>query len=303
MAGILVNKLYDFRGHRDSVYALASGGDGNNFFSAGGDGLVAGWNLNHPDQGNLLAKVPTSIYALHFLSDKNVLAVGHNQDGIHLLDVLDKKEVGSVKLTDNALFDIQSFGNTLVVAFGDGLISIIDYNNLSVLKKVKASNKSARCLALNPKTNELAVGFSDNYIRIYSLPDLSLIKEWVGHSNSVFALRYTLDNDFLISGSRDARLKKWIVTDGYQLHAEVPAHLYAINGMALSPDGKHFITCSMDKTIKVWDTGSMKLLKVIDRARHGGHATSVNKVLWLSANRLVSGSDDRNISIWSIHFE
>jgi WD40 repeat protein len=303
MSGILVNKLYDFKGHRESVYALASRKDGNNFFSAAGDGLVAGWDLNHPDQGSQVAKVPNSVYALHYMADKNLLAVGHNQDGLHLIDVADKKEVASARLTTNSIFAIQSFGKFLVVSDGDGILSIVDRNDLSVVKKIKASGKSARCLAINSKANEIAVGCSDHYIRIFSLSDFALKKEWLAHGNSVFTVQYTLDNDFLISGSRDARLKKWEVTSDYQLNIEVPAHLYAINDMALSPDGKHFITCSMDKTIKVWNTGSMKLLKVLDKVRHGGHSTSVNKVLWLSHNRLVSASDDRNISIWNIHFE
>lgn len=303
MSGILVNKLYDFKGHRDSVYALTGSSDSNNFFSAGGDGLVAGWDLNHPDQGNLLAKVPNAVYALHYLADKNILAVGHNRDGIHLIDVESKKEIASIKLTTNSIFDIQSFYEHLIVASGDGSVILVDRSNLSVSKKIKPSSKSARTLAINKQKDELAIGFSDNFIRVYSLPDLSLKKEWLAHTNSVFALQYTLENDFLVSVSRDARIKKWTVSKSYQLENEVPAHHYAINGIAFSPDGKHFITCSMDKTIKLWDTETMKLLKVLDKARHGGHSTSVNKVLWLSDNRLVSGSDDRNISIWNIHFE
>jgi WD40 repeat protein len=303
MSGILVNKLYDFKGHRDSVYALASSNDTNNFFSSGGDGLVAGWDMNHPDQGNLMAKVPNSVYALHYLADLNQLAVGHNQDGLHLIDVAEKKEVASVNLTTNSIFDIQSYDNFLVIASGEGVITLVDRKDLSITRKVKGSEKSARCVAINSQNNEVAVGFSDNFIRIYSLPDLSMKKEWAAHTNSVFSLHYTLEYDFLISASRDARLKKWSVSQGYQLEKEVPAHLYAINNIAFSPDGKHFITCSMDKTIKLWHTETMKLLKVLDRARHGGHSTSVNKVLWIAENRLVSGSDDRNISIWNVHFE
>jgi WD40 repeat protein len=59
----------------------------------------------------------------------------------------------------------------------------------------------------------------------------------------------------------------------------------------------------MDKSIKVWDTAQLKLLKVIDRARHTGHGTSVNKLLWMPFhNYLASASDDRSISIWDIEF-
>jgi WD40 repeat protein len=53
----------------------------------------------------------------------------------------------------------------------------------------------------------------------------------------------------------------------------------------------------------VWDTNEMKLLKVIDKARHTGHGTSVNKLLWTSfQNQLISASDDRTISVWDIQF-
>jgi WD40 repeat protein len=59
----------------------------------------------------------------------------------------------------------------------------------------------------------------------------------------------------------------------------------------------------MDKSIKVWDTNELRLLKVIDKARHAGHGTSVNKLLWTSYNnQLLSASDDRTISVWHIIF-
>jgi WD40 repeat protein len=59
----------------------------------------------------------------------------------------------------------------------------------------------------------------------------------------------------------------------------------------------------MDKSIKVWDAESYKLLKVIDKARYAGHGTSINKVAWSSYNQnIISISDDRKISIWNLEF-
>ena len=120
----------------------------------------------------------------------------------------------------------------------------------------------------------------------------------------MFTLHYTPDNNFLISGSRDARLKVWEVSSDYKQVAEVVAHLFAINHMAFSPSGKHFATGSMDKSIKIWVAKELKLLKVIDKARHAGHGTSVNKLLWTSFNdELVSASDDRTLSVWRLKFD
>jgi WD40 repeat protein len=303
MPGILVHKLYDFKGHRDCVYALEKSNTPNSFFSAGGDGMVARWNLDHPDQGDLIARVPNSVYALHYLVDKNLLVVGHNQDGVHFIDVADKKEVASLQLTTNSIFDIKSEGKNIFVATGDGSVYVVDIETVKPIKRITQSEASARCIAINTQTQEFAVGYSDNYIRVFSLNDFAMKYEWLAHGNSVFTLLYSPDGMLMTSGSRDARLKRWEVSREYRPLQEVAAHLYAINNMVFSPDYKHFLTCSMDKSIKVWDADDMKLLKVIDRARHAGHATSVNKILWLSDHRIASGSDDRNIAIWNIRFE
>ena len=302
MPGVLVNKVYDFKGHRDAVFALAPA-DGEHFFSSGGDGLIAGWNMHRPDQGDLIARVPNSVYALHYIPERKILAVGHNQDGVHFIDVEKKKETASIKLTANSIFDIQPYNNLLFIGDGDGSIFIIDAIQYKTIQKISACTQSVRCIAINHLTKELAAGFSDNHIRIYSLNDYSLKYEWPAHEKSVFGLRFSPDNKFLISVSRDAHIRKWKAYESYQMSQDVVGHIYAINNLAFSPDGKHFITCSMDKTIKIWRADDMKLLKVIDHSRHAGHRTSINKVLWLSEHRIISASDDRNISVWDIHIE
>ena len=77
--------------------------------------------------------------------------------------------------------------------------------------------------------------------------------------------------------------------------------MYAINHIVFSPDGSKYATASMDKSIKIWDAEKHKLLKVIDKSRHAGHGTSVNKLLWTQHEHwLVSASDDRSISVWDI---
>jgi WD40 repeat protein len=192
----------------------------------------------------------------------------------------------------------------LFVATGDGSIIVVDVSRLQIINRDQSSEKSARTIAVNPKTGEVAVGYSDYYIRVFDGADLSLKCAWKAHDNSVFTLRYTPDGIYLLSGSRDARLKAWDVKASYLQAAEVVAHMYAINHLEFSPDGKHFVTCSMDKSIKVWNFEELKLLKVIDKARHAGHGTSVNKLLWTNhQGQLLSASDDRTISSWSINFE
>lgn len=298
---VSVKRLHTFTGHRDSVYTLQSSGTDSVFFSASGDGMVVKWNLDTPDEGELIAQLPNSVYALHYHRPSGLLVAGQNYAGIHVLDWKNKKEIGSLKLNGAAIFDVQSTENRLFAGTGDGTLFAIDLNTLRVTDRLKFSDKNVRTMAVNEKANELAVGYSDHHIRILHLDTLTLKYDIPAHGNSVFTVRYMPGQHYLLSGSRDARLKAWDMKNGYSLAGEVVAHLYAINHLDFSPDLKHFVTCSLDKSIKVWEAAGMRLLKVIDKGRHAGHGTSVNRVLWTNHNNLLlSASDDRTISVWDI---
>ena len=304
-----VEKIDTFGGHKEPVYALAKFLEKSNssrFFSAAGDGQVVRWNLQKPDIGELIARVPNSIYSLAFDEKRNELWVGQNYEGIHVIDPETKQELRTLKLSTAAIFDIQIYDNgerppQVFTAGGDGVISVIDLENFVFKKHIKASEKSVRCIAINPVEREFAAGYSDNTIGIFDLRDFSLKKILKGHQNSVFALKYSPDFRYLLSGGRDAHLKVWNVEENHVLEKDIAAHLFTINDISYSPDNQYFSTCSMDKSIKIWDAETFKLLKVIDRARHAGHGTSVNKLLWLDfENTLISASDDRTISVWKL---
>ncbi len=301
---INVQKIATYKGHNDCVYTLAPSDRPSVFFSGAGDGMVVQWDLLKPDEGTLIATLPKSVYALHHHADSNLLIAGHNYSGIHIFNWGEKREVASLQLTESAIFDISSVDNLLLVGTGDGTLVTVNLRTAQLVDRIKLSDKSIRSIAVNRLLNEVALGYSDNYIRVLSLQDFSQKLAFQAHANSVFTLRYTPDNHYLISGSRDARLKTWDAIGGYKLVNEVVAHIFSINHMAFSPDGRHFVTGSMDKSIKVWEAESQKLIKVIDKSRHAGHGTSVNKLLWSAhENQVISASDDRTISIWNIIFE
>jgi WD40 repeat protein len=297
-----VVKAATLTGHKDCIYTLEQGRKENYFFSAGGDGMVVAWNLENPENGELIAKVANSIYALHYIDYKDQILVGQNFEGLHLIDLKQKKEIQSAKITDSSIFDIKSAGNKIFVATGDGNLIVLG-EDLSVILKVRVSEKSARCMAINNKKQQLAVGYSDHLIRVFDLKKFELVNTIPAHQNSIFTVAYSPDGEYLLSGSRDAHLKVWKTDEEYELKHSIVAHMYAINHIEYSPDGRYFATCSMDKSIKIWDAKEFKLLKVIDKARHAGHGTSINKLLWSSyRNEVVSCSDDRTISVWDLKF-
>jgi WD40 repeat protein len=297
-----VEKFDTFSGHNDCVYALCAGTSDHIFYSSGADGQVVKWDLTKPDVGELMARIPASVYAMAMHPQSGLLWVCQNGEGVHRIDPATKTEHSTLKVTFSSIFDLIFYKNMAILAAADGVLFIIDTEKFALLKTIKASDQSARTLTINLNTDELAVGFSDFSIKIFSLTDFSLKFVINAHNNSVFALKYSPNYLYLISGSRDAHLKVWEVNSEYKLLHDVPAHLFAINDIVYAPNGKLFATCSMDKSIKIWDADTFQLLKVVDKARHTGHGTSINKLLWCGYNNyLISASDDRKISVWNIN--
>ncbi len=298
---IKVSKLDTFAGHRDAVYSLVPSHNPSRFFSAGADGLIVEWDLDKPDLGSLVARVGGSVYAMALDKSAGNLWIGQNYEGVQLVSPDLKQQSGSVKVTSSAIFDIRIFEERAYLAFGDGVIGVMGVGDMAVRKHVKLSDKSVRSLDISRDGKHLAVGLSDASLRILDLETMSPLHSFLSHTNSVFSVAYSPDGHFLLSAGRDARFKVWDIRNNYTLVEDVVGHMYAINHIAFSPEGDMFATCSMDKSIKLWDAASFRLLKVIDRSRHAGHGTSVNKLLWSShQNLLISASDDRMISVWEV---
>ncbi|MEO1253831.1 MAG: hypothetical protein AAFY41_02950 [Bacteroidota bacterium] len=124
MSKIEVNKLHTFLGHNDSIYTLEKIDD-TRFVSAGADGMVVLWDLKSPDEGEVIAKIEGSVYALAYDVVDGFLFVGQNNEGIHKVDLNKKHEVGSIQLGNYQIFSIRQIKETIWVGLSNGEIVIL----------------------------------------------------------------------------------------------------------------------------------------------------------------------------------
>ena len=299
MAAFKIERFKTLTGHNGAVYGCSLGLEANTFYTSGNDGMIVEWKLDGEENGKMIARVSNSVYSLITIRETGHLIVGHNYEGIHIIDLEKGIETGSLKLTDSAIFDLKKDNNYLYIATGKGEIVIVDLRSMDIFKRIKVSSASVRSMEI--KDNWLMAGCSDNSIRIIDIKSLKEQKAWKAHKNSVFSLKLDPQGKYLFSGSRDAHLKVWDIAGDFSLKDSIVAHMYTINTIEFNSSGSHFVTGSMDKTIKLWDAGQLKLLKVVDKERFGGHLSSVNKLVWSNyKNRVISCSDDRTISLWEI---
>lgn len=86
------------------------------------------------------------------------------------------------------------------------------------------------------------------------------------------------------------------------IHAQMPklmlpiAHAADIRASTISPDGKKLVTGADDKTSKIWDIGTGKLLADLDAKNK---MPIFDVTFSPDGKKIITSSYDRNSSIWS----
>ncbi|MEW6469930.1 MAG: WD40 repeat domain-containing protein [Bacteroidota bacterium] len=300
---IHVNKALTFSGHSAGVFALARAHEPHLFYSGSSDRFIALWNMELGTAEKFSAQLPSYIYALLYIKEKNYLAAGTFAGHIHLIDLNKKEEIKILEQHKGALFDLKYLPgqNMLAAAGGDGTLSFTSLDDLACKKIVRLCEEKVRNIALNADSTEAAISCGDGSIRIFGLGNLAEKGRIEAHKLSANIAAYHPNGKYLISGGRDAMMRVWDRMDNFRELSVIPAHNWALYDIVFSPDGSLFATASRDKTLKIWDSNSFGLLKVVNKEKNDSHRSSVNKLLWTSYHDLlVSASDDRSIMAWKI---
>src|SRR5205809_1396804 len=81
--------------------------------------------------------------------------------------------------------------------------------------------------------------------------------------------------------------------------ATLKGHTEIVYAAAFSPDGKHVLTGSFDKTLKLWETATGKEIKTFGGA--AGHQNLVLSVAFSPDGQyLASGGSDNTAKIWDV---
>ncbi|TID14504.1 WD40 repeat-like protein [Venturia nashicola] len=185
--------------------------------------------------------------------------------------------------------------------------------------------------------NFLVSGSRDRTLRVWDLSTQRLhMPPLTGHSASVLCLQFddSPDQDIIVSGGSDCHVIIWRFSTGKVIQKLEHAHSESV--LNLRFDDRYLITCSKDKTIKVWNrrallptddaypirgiSGSARFpsyilnlnnlhesqLNYVKPLREHsllmtleGHGAAVNAIQVLGS-QIVSASGDRHVKIWDV---
>lgn len=249
-------------GHLSWVRTVVIHPDGKTLASGGGDRTIKIWNLETGELLKILSAHTAWVRALAISADGSLLASCSN----------------------------------------DRTIKLWQWRTGELLQTLTGDLGWIRSVAFSPDGQVLASGSQDKTVRLWSVATGELRRTLIGHrhwvTSVVFVPASTAPNSsepLLISGSRDKSMGIWNYQTG-RLVAALKGHADAINGLAVSADGRSLVSGSDDGTVRLWDLSLRRLQHTLT-----GHRGAVNSVAISSdGSTLISGSQDRVVKLWCL---
>lgn len=116
------------------------------------------------------------------------------------------------------------------------------------------------------------------------------------HNRSVSSIAITSDNQYIISGSHDSKVKKWNLERKEQ-EMIMEEHKSRVNCIAITSDDSYIVSGSDDKSLRLWGPGHTSP----EAANLTDHEDWVTAIAITSDNLyIISASRDKNMIVWNI---
>lgn len=269
-------------GHRSDVRALALSSDDRMLASASSDSLKV-WNVKTStcirtfDSGYSLCcsflpgdKIVSSVLSPMYAFSLPVLqlVVGTKTGEIELFDVASSLMFESIKAHDGAIWSLQVHpdGKSLVTGSAD---KSAKFWNFEVVQ------------AETPGTQQTA-------------PKLKLVhKRTLKMDDDILAVRYTPNGNHLTLALLDNTVRVFFTDTLKQLHT-LYGHKLPVLNMDISSDSKLIVTCSADKSVKIWGLDFGDVHKSIF-----AHDDSIMQVAFeRNSHCFFSASKDKLVKYW-----
>ncbi|MDJ1177650.1 hypothetical protein PJF56_02115 [Roseofilum sp. BLCC_M91] len=291
----------ELQGHTDQIIDLAANLDAQNplIASASRDKTVKLWRKD----GSELVTLPhdSSVLSVVFSPDGQLVATASldrkirfwRLDGTLVKTFVSEQEVYSMSWSSEGLLAVA--GQVIEGQTGQrkGMVSF--WTEEGLITEIEAHEDTVLDVQFRADGQQFVTASKDKTIKIWSGLDGSLQKTLIGHSHWVPKVGFSPDGSRIVSASLDKSVKVWRLNKALM---EVWDGGGPLNGVNVSPNGRHISTIGDNGMITVWQPDG----KV--RKSWKGHQGQVWGVAFTpDSQQLVTAGDDRQVKVWNLKGE
>ena len=259
-----------FEGHSAKIRDLAFSPDGSTLASAGEDSTVMIWDTR---DGSEVREINTSFVgralAVEFSPDGSQLAIGGHKCFVALYTIW-SGILNRTLVQPGCRLKQEGSVDYWTIAFSPDGSEVLTADGQPSGSGGSIQNWDLEPVAYPVTIKALGVGISTMAVS----PD----GEWI-------AVSLIGSSNILLIAVEDGRILD-----------PLEGHVYRVNSVAFSYDGKILASGSTDGTVRLWDVANGLLLRTLE-----GHDSPINAAAFSpDGTFIVSGSDDGSVMVWSL---
>lgn len=209
-----------------------------------------------------------SLKCIAITPDGKIIA-GLDETSLKLWNVNSTKLIFDYEIIASSLsFTPESY--ELALGGMDGQVSILDPFNLTWKEPLKGHKTQypIRCITFSLDGNWIASAGFDMRVCIWNFKTRSLFKTFLGHSMTPEVVALSKDAHIIASGAWEGNVLVREI-DFYSNLTEIHEHRDWIKNIIFSNFSRKFATTSEDKTVRIWDSSSGKMLQMLENSGYG----------------------------------
>jgi WD40 repeat protein len=303
--------LRSFEYNKNFVTSVAFSPDGGRIAFGTDDDIViilnsaTGETIGSPPEGH-----KSSVISVAFSPDGKRIVTASGDKTLRIWDATNGKPIGLPLQGHTNWVSSVAFspdGHRIVSGSWDGTLRLWDtVAGRSISSSFQGHKDDVNSVAFSPDGRFIVSGSSDKTLRIWNAASgKSIEPPLVSHETRVNSVAFSPDGQRIVSGFGDwlnggSQVALWDVDKLSWKTIGSPRERHTgseVNSVAFSPDGRRIVSGSDDKTLRLWDVASGKLIG----EPLVGHAKAVRSVAFSpDGRRLVSGSNDNTLRIWNL---
>lgn len=195
--------------------------------------------------------------------------------------------------------------------------STIGNESHGILKRLERVSKNSEKSPINvvsftPSGRRLVTGSAKGEFTLWDGKGFHFVTLQHAHSDPIRAMSWDHSGRYLVSGDQMGVVKYWEITmnnakEFIAHHSTEPetdkygekksGHGAAVRDISFAPNDVHFVTCSDDCTLKIWNFHGTVSLNTLT-----GHGSEIMSCEWHPYHSIIaSGSKDHSVRLWDVN--